>query len=1013
MRAGERGNVIMMLFGAVAMLGVVVAGTASYVQGPLSTTVKVTRASMAEGQIHIAARLAVLDSAEDPGDCDDDGFIEPKGYVEAAVGQPFPAGGGHMPMVGAAQSDPWGTPYGYCAWDMGQINDICPGNRRDGPGMHETDLEQQSRPVLAIISAGPDRTFDTECLDYNPSHPDGPDQRLVVTPPGSEDIVFTYTYAEARGASAGLWQLKPGDPTIATIDRDVEIGTGRLRFGTEDLWGGTLGDLNVALACDSPQHVNTMRFNPFENTIEVCRNDGGWGWEPLSGSSSELGYIALAGDRRRISASAGNHVCAVKRDGSVWCWGNGNSGRLGNGATSGSFDTPQAVSGGGSWLMVSAGVGHSCGVKGDGSAWCWGAGGMGQLGNGGGGTNSEPVKVTGESEWIEIAAGSEHSCGLKSDGSAWCWGSNWDGALGTGDNTDQNAPVPVVGDHRWVTLSTSVDHTCGIRVDGSAWCWGRGVFGQLGNGSAATSNTPVEVSGGASWVTISAGSQHTCGIQNDGSAWCWGVGISGRLGNGNTEGQNAPVAVAGDGVWVDISAGGGHSCGVQVDGSAWCWGAASVGRLGIGDTSEDRSVPSRVVGQSASFRAITSGSSHSCAVKADGSAWCWGNGNSGRLGNGGTENSSIPVLVDGFLSSSAGGLWSLHDNGDDIYYNSGKVGIGTASPEAALDVAGGIRLGDDSGTCTVEREGTIKYAPVPCPAGGVEVGGYCWYLGELNDSCGDVCTAVGEASSSAIQLFAGHNGTNENCEDVLDALAVPGSSVTNEAGNLGCGWDTDDGQRKRWTSTTHGFARNADVRRACACGAGNQGSEVALQWCDGDNWRSVGYDPHEVGKGYPSALLSDDMAVATGLFEETYDPYPLVAWTPLIGRNLHGQPSMGFYGRSQMNFGGMYPLGMNTVLFGMHYDLQDAGDHPTGMIVHTYDRIMFSINGDEYARFNWRGLTLSESAPMVKLPLLDAEPWGGCTTQRMGSIAMTTDGTLCTCTSSGWRNAANTAACSW
>ena len=113
----ERGNIFIMVFGTLAMLGVLTMAAHNFMAGPMTSMNTVIRHSLAESQLNIAARLIILDSAETPGDCDGDGFIEPKEWT----GSTHALGGGDMPMVGAAQKDPWGTPYRYCAWDMGGI----------------------------------------------------------------------------------------------------------------------------------------------------------------------------------------------------------------------------------------------------------------------------------------------------------------------------------------------------------------------------------------------------------------------------------------------------------------------------------------------------------------------------------------------------------------------------------------------------------------------------------------------------------------------------------------------------------------------------------------------------------------------------------------------------------------------------------------------------------------------------------------------------------------------------
>src|SRR5690606_14942183 len=136
-----------------------------------------------------------------------------------------------------------------------------------------------------------------------------------------------------------------------------------------------------------------------------------------------------------------------------------------------------------------------------------------------------------------------------------------------------------------------------------------------------------------------------------GQAYCWGGGASGQLGNGDTNNSSVPVAVSTSGVLASktvtaISAGGGHTCAVA-DGQVYCWGYGWDGQLGNGDTNNS-SVPVAVstsgVLASTTVTAISAGAGHA-AVPADGQAYCWGGGGGGQLGNGDTNNSSVPVAV--------------------------------------------------------------------------------------------------------------------------------------------------------------------------------------------------------------------------------------------------------------------------------------------------------------------------------------------------------------------------------
>jgi hypothetical protein len=260
--------------------------------------------------------------------------------------------------------------------------------------------------------------------------------------------------------------------------------------------------------------------------------------------------------------AGGAHSCGVKTDGTAWCWGDNVFGQLGDGTTTDRW-TPAQVPG--SWSSLTAGGAHSCGVKTDGTAWCWGNNGVGQLGDGlDNSQSSTPIQVPGS--WSSLTAGGHHSCGVKTDGTAWCWGANWAGQLGDGTTTDRWTPTQVPGS--WSSLTAGGAHSCGAKTDGTAWCWGHNGFGELGDGTTTDRWTPTQVPG--SWSSVTAGGAHSCGVKTDGTAWCWGHNGFGELGDGTTTDRTTPYQVPGP--WTRLTAGSWHTCGVNTDSTAWCWG---------------------------------------------------------------------------------------------------------------------------------------------------------------------------------------------------------------------------------------------------------------------------------------------------------------------------------------------------------------------------------------------------------------------------------------------------------
>jgi alpha-tubulin suppressor-like RCC1 family protein len=258
--------------------------------------------------------------------------------------------------------------------------------------------------------------------------------------------------------------------------------------------------------------------------------------------------------------------------------------------------------------------------------------------------------VTGlDAHVASVSAGSTGACVVKTDSSLWCWGDNSNGELGDGTKTLRAAPVVVTGFSTGGAASVSAGytyHTCAVKTDGSLWCWGYNWCGQLGDGTKTDRSTPVMVTGFSSGVaSVSARGSFTCAVKTDGSLWCWGENYYGQLGDGTITQRLTPVMVTGlsSGV-AAVATGGEHTCAVKTDGSLWCWGWNQFGQLGDG-TKTNRSTPAVSPGLSAGVASVAAGEASTCAVKTDGSLWCWGSNQDGWLGDGTKTDQSTPQQI--------------------------------------------------------------------------------------------------------------------------------------------------------------------------------------------------------------------------------------------------------------------------------------------------------------------------------------------------------------------------------
>lgn len=257
-----------------------------------------------------------------------------------------------------------------------------------------------------------------------------------------------------------------------------------------------------------------------------------------------------------VSVSAGSDYssCGIGADAKAYCWGSNGSGRLGDGTTDDSSLVPVAVvDGPESWSSVRVGNTHACGVGTDEEAYCWGNNASGALGDGTTDDSSiVPVQVVGgPTSWVDVSAGFDHTCGISTDNRAYCWGNNDDGELGDGSTDDTVVPVQVQdGDNSsgtWVGIVAGYDATCAIGGDDKAYCWGWDKSGQLGNGVAGNQVLParVELPMGVSvrMLSMDAYAEHVCAVSTDNIVYCWGYNGQGQLGNGTASNSDVPVEV--------------------------------------------------------------------------------------------------------------------------------------------------------------------------------------------------------------------------------------------------------------------------------------------------------------------------------------------------------------------------------------------------------------------------------------------------------------------------------------
>ena len=318
---------------------------------------------------------------------------------------------------------------------------------------------------------------------------------------------------------------------------------------------------NVALKSDGT--VWSWGMNAFGQLGNGTTNDS---WTPVQTGLTAvppLTSVVKLGGRPYFTI-------AVKSDGTVWSWGMNRYGQMGNGTVnplSGPQVTvPTMVSN--SWpggsinspRQVTCGYQFGAALTTNGTVWTWGSGSHGELGQGAATTSYYPAQVPGLTNIISISAGWFHILAVKSDGTAWAWGNNSNGELGDGTTANRFNPVQVLNVSNAVAVSGGDSHSSALTADGMVWKWGLNDLGELGNGTTnSTPNAyPAKIltdkfgNGFSNIVMMAARDYHNIALKTDGSVWMWGANDQGQCGNGTTNNTWQPTPVLGLGPRVGL-----------------------------------------------------------------------------------------------------------------------------------------------------------------------------------------------------------------------------------------------------------------------------------------------------------------------------------------------------------------------------------------------------------------------------------------------------------------------------
>lgn len=376
---------------------------------------------------------------------------------------------------------------------------------------------------------------------------------------------------------------------------------------------------------------------------------------PVVVPTSSLGW-------RSVSVG-GSHTCAIRLDGTLYCWGGNGSGQLGVGVARGTCGRPATACEGGPravapnlrFLSVSAGQRHTCAVTVDRALYCWGENLQFETATQGEPIVTTPAPVMPGLQFLDVGAGTTQTCAARTNGVVYCWGEGTLGALGRGDTLTSVIPAPIVSTERFVRVRSGRLRSCAIALDGGLWCWGIEWESTQGNVDFFHQRLlPHRIEGLPPLRDLSVTTLSICALSVDGVSYCWESNGFAQLGIGTTTSTPTPTAVATEERFTSVSSGIIQTCGTAVDGRALCWGNNSFGQLGVprpgehcGDSALECSRrPIAVFGQQRFASVATGIGNHTCGVTLGTAILCWGLGSSGQLGDGYLrDRQSLPVGV--------------------------------------------------------------------------------------------------------------------------------------------------------------------------------------------------------------------------------------------------------------------------------------------------------------------------------------------------------------------------------
>ncbi len=321
-----------------------------------------------------------------------------------------------------------------------------------------------------------------------------------------------------------------------------------------------------------PQGVVAPQLLAHADLIVLLAPDGSlwiWGGGDLGSHFSILGTptaplvpqrVGTDTDWRRV-ATSGHGILGIRADGSLWAFGYDDGHALLQAPSKGTIHTPYRIGAETNWVEVSSDSSHVLALKRDGSLWSWGNNWAGQVGVGNTvNTILAITQVGADADWKSIVCGRASSYALKWDGSLWAWGCE-----AVGNNSIALSPTLFDPATNWASIVPDDFHVMGLRTDGTLWSFGMAPFNLRRTAFA-------QVGTDTNWQEVVTGRNLIFARKADRSWWVCGEN-NGRFGSASAPaGATTPVKLGfALSVWA-MAASSRSVVVLAPDGRLWTWG---------------------------------------------------------------------------------------------------------------------------------------------------------------------------------------------------------------------------------------------------------------------------------------------------------------------------------------------------------------------------------------------------------------------------------------------------------